>query len=182
MAESSLNRHLQCSICFIFGWFAVTLTPRLPDSSWWSSFIFTVRWTFQRNRWKISSPRVTRGGGEGCLGYPRPYKRGLTTSVYGCLCISSIKFLSYFGLRIYKEGWGWMDFLQISQEDFLFIISTCRFHSSSRLVKSGCYGWEMWRHMNNDVKPCSKGTRVFRLFSVKKNYKMPTKKKKQENV
>ena len=25
--------------------------------------------------WKVSSPRVTQG--EGCLGYPRPYKRGL---------------------------------------------------------------------------------------------------------
>ena len=38
--------------------------------------MWTVDWILERNKINVTSARVTRG--EGCLGYPRPYKWGLS--------------------------------------------------------------------------------------------------------
>ena len=46
---------------------------RYPDVNGWL--------ILQRNKLKLTSVRVTRG--EGCLGYPRPYKWGLRPRLYG---------------------------------------------------------------------------------------------------
>ena len=119
----------------------------------------------QRNKWNVTSARVTRG--KGCPGQPRPYKWGLRCSSLCHVTINQAKerALDFTKLQPYNNVRCLISFASFWFDLFIKSLTDPDVHKDSGLICFSCSSGPFWLEANYNIK-----TFYIPVFARRKNF------------